>query len=79
MKCEWPGKSAKPSTSVSLPTRDQPVVLVPAPKWESLEVHCQEITVCEQVNKLTEVHLEVDHKMVATMQNLTDAMGCSVL
>src|SRR5258707_92794 len=76
MKCEWPGKSAKPSTSMSSPTRDQPVVLVPAPKWESLEVHCQEIAVWERVNKLAEACLEVNHEMVITMRNLTDAMGC---
>ena len=76
MKCEWPSKSAKPSTSMSLPTRDWPIVLVPAPKWESLEVCCQEITVQEWVNELAEAHLEVDHKMVIAMQNLTDAMGC---
>src|SRR5258708_10736098 len=76
MKCEWPSKSAKPSTSASLPTRDQPIVLVPAPKWESLEVHHQEITVQEQANELTEARLKVDHEMVIAMQNLTDAMGC---
>src|SRR5258708_27210324 len=76
MKCEWPSKSAKPSTSVSLPTRDQPIVLVPTPKQESLEVRHQEITVQEQVNELAEVHLKVDHEMVTTMWNLMDAMGC---
>ena len=42
MKCKWPGKSAKPSTSMSSPTRDQPIVLVPTPKQESLEV-CLEV------------------------------------
>src|SRR5258706_14451570 len=76
-KCEWPSKSAKPSTSASSPTRDQPIVLVPAPKWESLEVHHQEITVWEWANELTEGCLEVDHEMVATMWNLTDTMGRS--
>ena len=77
MKCEWPSKSAKPSTSVSSPTRDWPVVLVPAPKQESLEVHRQEIAVQEWANELTEAHLEVNCEMVITMWNLTDAMGHS--
>src|SRR5258708_32882656 len=77
MKCEWPGKSAKPSTSMSLPTRDWPVVLVPAPKWESLEVRRQEITVQEWANELAEACLEVNCKMFIAMQNLMDAMGCS--
>ena len=76
MKCKWPGKSAKPSTSTSSPTRDWPVVLVPTPKQESLEVCHQEIMVWEQANELAEVHLKVDHKMVTAMWNLTDAMGC---
>src|SRR5258708_30551458 len=74
-KCEWPSKSAKPSTSMSSPTRDWPIVLVPTPKWESLEVRCQEIAVWEWANELAEVHLEVNCKMVVTMQNLTDTMG----
>src|SRR5258708_5986018 len=77
MKCKWPGKSAKPSTSTSSPTRDRPVVLVPTPKQESLEVCHQEIMVWEQANELAEVRLKVDHKMVTAMWNLTDAMGCS--
>src|SRR5258708_8640420 len=76
MKWEWPGKSAKASPSVSSPPRDQPVVLVPAPKQESLEVNCEEIAVWEQVNELAEVCLKVNCKMVITMQNLMDAMGC---
>ena len=46
-KCEWPSKSAKPSTSASSPTRDRPVVLVPTPKWESLEVRLE--VDCEMV------------------------------
>src|SRR5258708_12446713 len=75
MKCEWPGKSAKPSTSTSLPTRDRPIVLVPTPKRESLEVCHQEIAVWEWANELTEGCLEVNHEMVITMWNLMDAMG----
>ena len=76
-KCEWPGKSAKPSTSMSSPTRDWPIVLVPTPKWESLEVHRQEIAVRERANELAEACLEVDCNMVITMRNLMDAMGHS--
>src|SRR5258708_6380562 len=75
MKCEWPGKSAKPSTSASSPTRDWPVVLVPAPKWESLEVCRQEIAVGEWVNKLVGAHLGVVCDRVIARWNLRDAMG----
>src|SRR5258707_9365812 len=82
-KCEYPGKSGvgvgsgtgvSSGTGTSSPTKGQPVVIVPSPKRESLEVRCQEIVVWEQVNKLAEVHLDVDHDMVYAMHDLADAM-----
>src|SRR5258708_26028123 len=78
MKCEYPGKTnvgAGSGTGAGLRTRGQPVVVIPPPKHESLEVQCQEVTVRERVNELAEARLEVDHDMVCTMHDLTRAMG----
>src|SRR5258708_32996843 len=62
-KCEYPGKT---NVRAGLPTKGRPIVVVPPPKHESLEVQCQEVAVQEQANELTEAHLEVDHNMVCT-------------
>src|SRR5258708_7790708 len=78
MKCEYPGKTnvgAGSGAGAGSPTKGWPIVVVPPPKRESLEVRCQEVAVWEQVNELTEAHLEVDHNMVCAMCNLTHAMG----
>src|SRR5258708_233945 len=78
MKCEYPGKTnvgAGSGAGAGLPTKGQPIVVVPPPKCESLEVRCQEVAVQEQVNELAEAHLEVDHDMVCTMCDLTCTMG----
>src|SRR5258708_3497172 len=56
-------------------TKGWPIVVVPPPKHESLEVHCQEVTVQEWANELAEAHLEVDHDMVCAMRDLTCTMG----
>src|SRR5260221_1605685 len=77
--CEYPGKTnvgAGSGAGASSPTKGQPVVVVPPPKHESLEVRRQEVVVQEQANELAEVHLEVDHNMVCAMHNLTRAMDC---
>src|SRR5258708_18160390 len=83
MKCEYPGKSgigvgsgagASSGTGMSSPTKGQPIVIVPSPKHESLEVQHQEIAVWEQVNELAEAHLDMDCDMVYAMCDLADAM-----
>src|SRR5258708_1976837 len=68
--CEYPGKTnigAGSGMGAGSLTKGRPVIVVPPPKHESLEVRHQEVTVREQVNELAEVHLEVDHNMVCTM------------
>src|SRR5258708_38436567 len=79
MKCEYPGKTnvrVGSGMGAGLPTKGWPIVVVPPPKCESLEVRHQEVMVQEQANELAEVHLEVDHNMVCAMHDLTCAMGC---
>src|SRR5258708_6333686 len=76
--CEYPGKTnvrAGSGMGAGLPTKGRPVIVVPPPKCESLEVQHQEVMVWEQVNELAEARLEVDHDMVCTMHDLTRAMG----
>src|SRR6266436_2225893 len=78
MKCEYPGKTnvgAGSGTGAGSPTKGRPVIVVPPPKCESLEVQHQEVAVWEWVNELAEVCLEVDHNMVCTMCDLTCVMG----
>src|SRR5258708_6926637 len=78
--CEYPGKTnvrAGSGMGAGLPTKGQPIIVVPPPKCESLEVWRQEVAVWEQVNELTEAHLEVDCDMVCTMHDLTCTMGCT--
>ena len=78
MKCKYPGKTSigvGSGMGAGLPTKGWPVVMVPSPKCESLEVRHQEVTVWEWANELTEAHLEVDHDMVCTMHDLTSTMG----
>src|SRR5258708_40084608 len=86
MKCEYPGKSgvragsgmgASSGVGMSSPMKGRPVIIIPSPKHESLEVQCQEIAVWEQANELTEAHLDVDCNMVHTMCDLADAMDCT--
>src|SRR5258707_12183383 len=70
MKCKYPGKTnigAGSGMGAGLPTKGWPVVVVPPPKCESLEVWHQEVMVQEQANELAEAHLEVDRDMVCTM------------
>src|SRR5258708_4772947 len=77
-KCEYPGKTSirvGSGVGAGLPTKGQPVSVVPPPKCESSEVQHQEVTVWEQANELTEAHLEVDCDMVCAMHDLTHAMG----
>src|SRR5258708_5697876 len=77
-KCEYPGKTnvgAGSGAGAGSLTKGQPVIFIPPPKCESLEVWCQEVTVREQANELAEVRLEVDRDMVCTMCDLTCAMG----
>src|SRR5258708_21297162 len=77
-KCEYPGKTnigAGSGAGAGLPTKGQPVVVIPPPKCESLEVRHQEVVVQERANELTEAHLEVDHDMVCAMCDLTCTMG----
>src|SRR6266436_4411323 len=81
-KCEYPGKSGigagvSSGTGTSSPMKGRPIIVVPSPKHESLEVRCQEITVREQANELTEVHLDVDCDMVYAMCDLADTMDCT--
>src|SRR5258708_2179326 len=76
--CEYPGKTnigVGSGAGAGLPTKGRPVVVVPPPKRESLEVWHQEVVVWERANELAEAHLEVDHDMVCTMRDLTRAMG----
>src|SRR5258706_1624417 len=78
MKCEYPGKTnvgAGSGMGAGLPTKGQPVIVVPPPKRESLEVRHQEVTVRERANELAEVRLEVDCDMVCAMRDLTCTMG----
>src|SRR5258708_874417 len=78
-KCEYPGKTSigvGSGVGVGSPTKGWPVIMVPSPNHESLEVRCQEVAVWEQVNELAEAHLEADCNMVCTMHNLTCTMGC---
>src|SRR5258705_6622524 len=77
-KCKYPGKTnirAGSGMGAGSPTKGQPVVVVPPPKRESLEVRHQEVVVQERANELTEAHLEVDHDMVCAMCDLTCTMG----
>src|SRR5258707_3977323 len=77
-KCKYPGKTnvgAGSGMGAGSPTKGRPIVVVPPPKCESLEVRRQEVMVRERVNELAEAHLEVDHNMVCTMHDLTHAMG----
>src|SRR5258708_36824573 len=78
MKCESPGKTnvgEGSGTGGGLPTKGKPIVVVPPPKCESLEVRHQEVAVREWANELAEVRLEVDRDMVCAMRDLTHAMG----
>src|SRR5258708_5140865 len=78
MKCEYPGKTnvgAGSGVGAGSLTKGQPVVVIPPPKCESLEVQHQEVMVWEWANELAEVRLEVDRNMVCTMCDLTHAMG----
>src|SRR5260221_7046666 len=78
MKCEYPGKTnvgAGSGAGAGSPTKGRPVVVIPPPKRESLEVRRQEVTVREWANELAEARLEVDRDMVCTMHDLTHAMG----
>src|SRR5258708_3584132 len=78
MKCEYPGKTnvrAGSGVGAGLLTKGWPIVVVPPPKCESLEVQRQEAVVQEWANELTEACLEVDCDMVCTMCDLTHAMG----
>ena len=78
MKWEYPGKTnvrAGSGAGAGSPTKGQPVIVVPPPKRESLEVRCQEVAVWERANELTEAHLEVDRNMVCAMRDLTRTMG----
>src|SRR5258708_10038997 len=74
-KCEYPGKT---NVGAGSPTKGRPIVVVPPPKHESLEVRHQEVAVREQANELAEVRLEVDHDMVCAMRDLTHTMGHTV-
>src|SRR5258706_15364942 len=71
-KCKYPGKT---NVGAGSPTKGRPIVVVPPPKRESLEVRHQEVMVQEQVNELAEACLEVDCDMVCAMCDLTHAMG----
>ncbi len=67
MKCDYPGKT---SIRVGSLTKGQPIIMVPTPKHESLEVRHQEVVVWEWANELAEAHLEVDCNMVCTMSRV---------
>src|SRR5258707_2317729 len=78
MKCEYPGKTnvgVGSGAGAGSPTKGRPVIVVPPPKHESLEVWCQEVTVQEWANELAEARLEVDCDMVCAMHDLTRTMG----
>src|SRR5260221_7108281 len=77
-KCEYPGKTnvgAGSGAGAGSPTKGRPIIVIPPPKCESLEVQRQEVVVREQANELAEARLEVDCDMVCTMRDLTCAMG----
>src|SRR5258708_6875365 len=77
-KCKYPGKTnvgAGSGAGAGSPTKGRPIVVVPPPKCESLEVRHQEVAVREWANELAEVRLEVDRDMVCAMRDLTHAMG----
>src|SRR5258708_16902506 len=77
MKCKYPGKTnvgAGSGVGAGSLTKGRPVVVVPPPKCESLEVWRQEVAVREQANELTEVRLEVGVDMVCTMRDLNRSM-----
>src|SRR6266436_10004161 len=76
--CEYPGKTnvrAGSGAGAGSPTKGQPIIVVPPPKRESLEVQRQEVVVQERANELAEAHLEVDCDMVCAMCDLTRTMG----
>src|SRR5258707_10585977 len=78
MKCEYPGKTnvgVGSGVGAGLLTKGWPIVVVPPPKHESLEVRHQEVVVQEWANELAEACLEVDHNMVCAMHDLTCTMG----
>src|SRR5258708_22651693 len=77
-KCEYPGKTnvgAGSGAGAGSLTKGRPVIVVPPPKRESLEVPCQEVAVEEWANEVAEARLEVDHDMVCAMHDLSHAMG----
>src|SRR5258707_12483545 len=77
-KCEYPGKTnvgVGSGMGAGSLTKGRPVVVVPPPKCESLEVQHQEVMVREWANELAEARLEVDRDMVCAMHDLTRAMG----
>src|SRR5260221_7662963 len=77
-KCEYPGKTnvgAGSGAGAGSPTKGRPIIVVPPPKCESLEVRRQEVAVWERANELAEARLEVDRNMVCAMHDLTHAMG----
>src|SRR5258708_19417324 len=77
-KCKYPGKTsigAGSGAGAGSPTKGRPIIVVPPPKCESLEVWRQEVAVQEQANELAEVCLEVDRNMVCAMRDLTRTMG----
>src|SRR5258708_9253037 len=85
-KCEYPGKSGvragsgagvSSGTGMSSPMKGRPVVIIPSPKLESLEVQHQEIAVWEWVNELTEACLNMHHNMVHAMHDFADTMDCA--
>src|SRR5258708_36928203 len=77
-KCEYAGKpniGVGSGAGAGSPTKGQPVIVIPPPKRESLEVQHQEVAVQERANELAEAHLEVDRDMVCAMRDLTCTMG----
>src|SRR5258708_5617459 len=73
MKCKYPGKTnvgVGSGMGAGSLTKGWPIVVIPPPKHESLEV-----VVWEWANELAEAHLEVDCDMVCTMRDLTHTMG----
>src|SRR5258708_3174547 len=78
MKCEYPGKTnvgVGSGMGAGSPTKGQPVIVIPPPKGESLEVWHQKVMVQEQPNELAEVRFEVCWDMVCPMCDLTGTMG----
>ena len=79
MKCEYPGKTnvgVGSGMGAGLLTKGWPIIVVPPPKCESLEVRRQEVMVRERVNELAEVCLEVDCDMVCAMHECGHLVGC---